>query len=369
MWMPSWRLKKMDSKPTASPKVSRTCPNCYYPLPRFGKYCSHCGQKYTDGRVTVGSLVWEFIADTFNLDSKIWRTLVALLVPGKLTRKFFEGKQQRYVKPVRLFFVFALVTVAAVSMFEAEFTRDFFIDLDEDFNKEINYTTFLQHVQAESDSLRRAYPGESTILLDSLTYRLGKNIVDSTELGIRIVTTGEDWKVENRLIAKQDVAELSVDSLLNKYDIQNFWERLIMRQNIRLQRKGENFAPYILNQTVWMMLLLMPLLAVLLKLLYVRHSRYYVEHLIFSFHTHSFVFLLLIVLMLLDNWPAAGPYMGKLWIGGFVLIEFYFYLALRRVYQQSRFKTWLKFLLLNLFYMVLFFIALILTIILAALFY
>ena len=86
----------------------RTCPNCYYPLPRFGQYCSHCGQKYTDGKVTIKELMGDFLSNTLNLDAKIWRTLLALFVPGKLTIAFFKGRQQRYIHPLRLFFILCL---------------------------------------------------------------------------------------------------------------------------------------------------------------------------------------------------------------------------------------------------------------------
>jgi hypothetical protein len=133
--------------------------------------------------------------------------------------------------------------------------------------------------------------------------------------------------------------------------------------------EGENFAPYILNQSVWMMLLLMPFLAILLKLPYIRRAYYYVEHLIFSFHTHTFVFVLLITLILLGSWPPAGPYMEQLWLGGFLLVEVYFFMALRRVYRQGAVKTFLKFGLLNMFYLISFLVAMTLTILLAALFY
>jgi hypothetical protein len=359
----------MESKDSDKSIVSRTCPNCYYPLPRFGKYCSHCGQKYTDGRITVASLVRDFLADTLNLDSKIWRTLAALLVPGKLTKEFFEGKQQRYIKPVRLFFVFAILTVAAVSFFEAEFTEGFFFLGDDDLSAEVNYVDFLHHTNALADTLRLNHPDQSADLLDSLQQRLRQGVRDSVDLGVRILDTEQGLEAESRTIAKTDLANMSVDSLMAAYQVENFIERLIFRQNIRLLLRGENFAPYMLSKSVWMMLLLMPLLAVLLKLLYVRRAYYYVEHLIFSFHTHAFLFLVLIVLMLLDNVPTLAPTMGKLWLGGLALVEIYFLLALRTVYKQSGIKTLIKFLLLNFFYFVLFLVSFILTVILAALFY
>ncbi|HMQ90780.1 MAG TPA: DUF3667 domain-containing protein, partial [Flavilitoribacter sp.] len=90
------------------PTTSKYCTNCHYPLPDYGKYCSNCGQKFTDGRIPLGTLVWDFIDSVLNLDSKFFRTLVAILVPGKLTIDYFKGRHRRYASPARLFFVTAV---------------------------------------------------------------------------------------------------------------------------------------------------------------------------------------------------------------------------------------------------------------------
>lgn len=367
-----WRLKKMESKGhTGLDQTTRqrNCPNCYYPLPRFGQYCSHCGQKYTDGRITVMSLIRQFMADSFNFDAKIWRTIGALFVPGKLTKTFFEGKQQRYLRPLRLFFVFAILTVAAVNFFEAEFAQDFFIDIDDAFESQINYSAFLEHLDTTTVNLKDDLPADQHHALDSLMIRMTEDYEDSLGIGVRINLNATEEQLTNFQIAKKDIADLPIDTLLARYEVTNFFERLIIRQNIRLQNQGENFAAYMLNQTIWMMMLIMPLLALFLKFLYVRRPYYYVEHLIFSFHVHSFLFFVLIVLMLLDNYPAISDQMGLFWIGGLVVMEFYFYKSLRNVYQQSRFKTVLKFGIMNFLYAIVFLVALILTVIAAALSY
>ena len=46
--------------------------------------------------------------------------------------------------------------------------------------------------------------------------------------------------------------------------------------------------------------LLMPVFALLLKLLYVRSKSLYIKHLVFSFYFHSFVFFILLVIDLIE---------------------------------------------------------------------
>ncbi|MEZ5998640.1 MAG: DUF3667 domain-containing protein [Hyphomonas sp.] len=50
------------------------------------------------------SLIASSIADTFALDSRLWRSIPLLLFrPGRLTRNYLDGKRARYVPPFRLF--------------------------------------------------------------------------------------------------------------------------------------------------------------------------------------------------------------------------------------------------------------------------
>ena len=107
---------------------------------------------------------------------------------------------------------------------------------------------------------------------------------------------------------------------------------------------GSIFSHFIGKLTL-MVLLMMPFLALILKLLYIRRDFYYVEHLIFSFHYHAFVFLITTLLIFV------GKYLSD-WIAiPIVGIFVYQYIAMKRVYTQSYFKTFLKFLVLNFLYM------------------
>ena len=88
-----------------------------------------------------------------------------------------------------------------------------------------------------------------------------------------------------------------------------------------------------------MIFFLLPVFALILKLLYIRRDFYYPEHLVFTVFFYDFLFLAGILGMLfsLVSWLE--------WINFFVFlyINFYLYKAMRRVYGQSRFKTVVKF--------------------------
>jgi hypothetical protein len=87
-----------------------------------------------------------------------------------------------------------------------------------------------------------------------------------------------------------------------------------------------------------LMFLLLPLFAGVLKLLYVRQRRYYAEHIVFVLHTHAFIFLVFTLMFLTREWIDGLP-MTLLLLWVFV----YLFVAMRRVYGQSRLKTFLKY--------------------------
>jgi len=93
----------------------------------------------------------------------------------------------------------------------------------------------------------------------------------------------------------------------------------------------------------------LPLFALLLKLLYFRHKRfYYVDHGIFTVHLYIFSFLILLIFF---GANALKTVTGWVWLDWLILLIvlypfFYYYKAMRRFYAQSRGKTILKYIIL-----------------------
>ena len=85
------------------------CPNCNNVFPKDAKYCPACSQKTRSGKVTVREYLSDFFDQVFNLDSKLFKTLGALFIPGKLTKEYFLGKRKSYAPPIRLFLVMVII--------------------------------------------------------------------------------------------------------------------------------------------------------------------------------------------------------------------------------------------------------------------
>jgi len=97
----------------------------------------------------------------------------------------------------------------------------------------------------------------------------------------------------------------------------------------------------------YMMFFMLPVFALLLKLLYRRSRRLYVEHFIFALHLHTGFFLvsaLSLVLAIgsvhaaLDHVVSTGRFTVALWLG----FTLYGLLAARSAYRQGFLKTLIK---------------------------
>jgi hypothetical protein len=78
------------------------CKNCDSQL--SGSYCPECGQKDLDLERPIRELVVEVAKETFDIDSRAWRTVKTLFLrPGLLTSEFLAGKRRQYTPPLRLY--------------------------------------------------------------------------------------------------------------------------------------------------------------------------------------------------------------------------------------------------------------------------
>ena len=93
----------------------------------------------------------------------------------------------------------------------------------------------------------------------------------------------------------------------------------------------------------WVALALLPIFAAMLRGLYWRRDSYYFAHFVFSLHYHTFLLMffaaytLLRVLLPTSFWPV-----HTLLNLGLLLPGVYLFLALRRLYAESRRRTFTK---------------------------
>ena len=94
-----------------------------------------------------------------------------------------------------------------------------------------------------------------------------------------------------------------------------------------------------------MMLCCIPLFALVLKLLYVRKGRYYVEHLVYALHIHTFVYVgvtvVVLIALALAQWSDTVRALFSV-AAGFAMFVLVF-ISIRQVYREGWFFTTMKF--------------------------
>lgn len=283
-----------------------SCPNCGSSL--NDQFCAHCGQENKATVLAFHRVVSDFLGDLFNFDSRLFNSFGPLLFkPGQLTAEYVAGRRARFIPPVRMYLFLSLFFFGVATFGVSE-----------------------ELVMTDED-----------------------RVVDTTSESAAS-TPGDGGSKERRGSRPQ----INITS-----DSEGFWKEFEDRAQKRAERlkdepgyRAELIQSGIGNLPL-MMFVLLPVYALLLKILYIRSGRYYVEHIIYSLHLHSFIFL---VLGGLIAWwlalDATGYQPDAPWwlITGFwTWFALYPFFAMRRVYGQGRFKTALKYLLLGFVYFIL----------------
>jgi hypothetical protein len=247
-----------------------TCLNCGERVEQH--YCPNCGQEHTTTIVPIGDLLRDILDEFLLLDSKILRTLQPLLMrPGFLTNEYIAGRRARYVSPFRLYFVISAIYFLAFS----------FAHYDVTVMRGLAYGLEQAHHAHEEHAA-------SAPAMMSMAHMSGE------------------------MHTAHSGSETSADSDRAR------------RHHLAVERTSDWFLK---NQSLFTFLLV-PIAALLLKLLYFSTRRLYIEHLVFAVHVQSLLFTLLL--------PALLPYGRNLtYVLAFGLSALYLFVAMRTVYRQS----------------------------------
>ena len=138
-----------------------------------------------------------------------------------------------------------------------------------------------------------------------------------------------------------------------------------IRKANRRNRLREGAIGALTNKTIFLqnfyrtisyvLFILMPVFALILKLLYVRRRVFYIEHLMFSINMHSFMLLMFSMMIILSQIVNEnGEYIAFM----FILVPVYFTAGMKRFYRQSLWKIILKELILGFIYFIILLVSL-----------
>jgi len=334
------------------PRTEKNCLNCGAEV--LGRFCQECGQENIVPKETTWQLVQHAVFDIFHFDTKFFATFKDLIRhPGMVTKAYFEGKRKRYMNPISLY-----LFVSAV----------FFI---------VFYSIYIPHKEEVASKLEKKQEEQLKRMSDSLSQVKSDTAVthkDSTTV-IRNDTTaaGHEENLEpGTLLVDGNHFEMNLgDTVLSSPEAYEAYQKSLpedKRDNWiehYLQRKShlinakykDKFSEFMidifyifLHNIPKILFFLLPVLGLILKLLYIRRKRYYVEHIMFMVHYFIYCFLFLMVLILAAalNRALLASELIYFITGLLLLVPFiYLFLAMRNYYGQGFGKTFVKYTLFN----------------------
>lgn len=321
------------------------CINCETPLDVSEKYCHACGQLNSTKKLEIKDFIEEFFANFYAYDSRLRNTFITLFTnPGIAAREFSEGKRHHHANPFRLFLSISIILFIIM-------------DLGSRFNDnspEEKPKTELTQGDSIKISSKKTYDS-GIIEVDEKTgkefhrdsiYQANefKNPENLGHLTLRI-TTFRNYNLKN----PSETSETALKELgyennrINRY----LYEK---SQNLKSNDVIREVRDYILGKLPFLIFLSIPFIALIFWVTFYDKTLNYTDHLVFSYNFYSFMFICLIIFEFV-GFISEDISLFLVGTSFSILFPIYLYKSLRNFYQTSRWKTIIKFILLNLLFM------------------
>jgi len=383
---------EVDNKAVSNTEI-KSCENCHQAL--NGPFCANCGQSTDSTLKYFWVVILHLLDDIFSFDSRASRTLFPLITrPAFLTNEYFAGRRVHYVPPLRLYLFISIVFFITLKYFvAAEDGNPININ-----NKQALITQVKSHIeqlkteqstlqkttlenvekvtQLTADitkfsnylaDLNREYTSGQNKQIIKLTRKLVELEFDNVKESLsdkdqakfdeliaqRLKVLNGDIISDELTIGNNEDGTITFDFLSDESNkkLTEFSKELTAKAEKAFNSDTGPLVEQVIGKLPQLMFILLPLFAVLLKIMFIFSKRLYMEHLTVALHSHSFIFITVLLsemLDLLDNYlvetsPGFANFFGV--VAGALLfwIPIYLFLMQKRVYKQGVFFTLVKF--------------------------
>lgn len=335
----------------AAAAIGAACLSCGAAI--VGPYCSGCGQRNDDMRRSSFVLFKDFLKDTFDFDSRMWRTLGSMAItPGAAASNYSHGRRSRYTPPVRLFLVVSFLFFLTLGLTHTMFVA---VDVRPKTAAEIAAD------RARLDEARRTAGPEAQARIDAARAEGEAIVIDGASVDcdiateVRFFVRAQDVRVDEaawrgcaKSISDAANAEIAADSRasdsMGVADVERGFSRVMAGVDLLIAN------PVVFNEeiNVWLprvMFFMAPVLALILALFIRGRDALLFDHLVLSLYSHAAAFAIIGAAIVLGQFGVPHVFPVAM-----ALLGVYFIAALRRAYKRGWIKTVLSSLLVGAFY-------------------
>ncbi|MFC5570307.1 DUF3667 domain-containing protein [Lysobacter yangpyeongensis] len=330
------------------------CENCGTLLQ--GHYCHECGQSVHSPTRHFGHALEEVFESFWHLDGRVFRTLRDLMVPGRVARNYLAGQRVRYIAPLRIFVIVSLLTffvgklvvhvdepavqfggegaaeigraqtVEEVKAVEARLLKK--LEIEEDKARKV------PGVNAALIATRAKIQGEAAsriVEIEQAAEKRGGQPVAGTPASTPATATTTPAAADKADPASGKTASKPAeedpwrfndrdwDEKTNPVDVPlmpGFVDRWVNRkigrakQNLEHMDDANHFVQAALGAVPTALFLLMPVFALLLKVLYLGSGRRYLEHLVVALYSHAWLLLAILLMFVMNAFDDAAGDQG-----------------------------------------------------------
>src|SRR5215467_6296487 len=311
------------------------CENCGAPLE--GHWCAQCGQPAIDYRRSFRHVIADLLDEFLNWDSKFFATIALLILkPWRLTNEFLAGKRVRYANPLRLYLLASILFFFAVNYG----AKGIHIDPSKLDSKD--------RAELQADLKDTDLPPEAREKLQALLQESSPSPAPSPATNASSPSPSAQISPQKKEYGK--IGERPFVAFDDAKSTTPFERWIEARAKEKMGEHGTKMGLFIatlFSNLPYMMLCCIPLFALVLKILYVRRHIFYIDHLVYALHIHTFFYtsIMLIVLATIGvKRVAPGPVTGWLITLLWIAFAIQIFLSIRFVYRQGWFISIFKFL-------------------------
>lgn len=285
------------------------------------KYCPVCGQNSRNYNTSLIKIVRSVVGEVFEIDSRLSQTVKAMFLrPGQLTVEFTKNRRASYSSPIRIYLVTSILYFFVISLIASPF----------------------------GDPTRRAERIDVGFGQETQEFATNEEEVQDVLRDLEIVLDGDSKRRLREVLNRPDgsTTKIAISSLIRRYkeaEISNF-DKFVIQSSINLAHAPDRALERLMDNLPLCMLVLLPWLAVVLKLMYIRTGTPFAHHTVFAMHTVSYGFVVLTI------WGLLELLIGKLSVELIKYVDLafrvylfaYWLVALRTTYGQSWWLTAIK---------------------------